>query len=118
MAACAWLSGALPRPRSHELREPRFKPARRYVTRTLEELSAVFDVSHVVHGSSAALEQRWRGAVQSSGTTGFVQRRFVVSQNSAVRAATMQPPAVPCVMIGAERRPSTLSYKLACPACW
>jgi hypothetical protein len=47
-----------------------------------------------------------------------VQRRFVVSQNSAVRAATMQSPAVPCVMIGAERRPSTLSYKLACPACW
>ena len=45
----------------------------------------MFDVEHVAHGSSAALEQRWRGAVQSSGTTGFVQRRFVVSQNSPVR---------------------------------
>jgi hypothetical protein len=115
VAACAWLSGALPRPRSHELREPRFKPAHRYVTRTLEELSAVFDVFHVGHGSSAALEQRWRGAVQSSGTTGFVQRRFVVSPNSAVRAATVQPLVL---LIRVERRPSTLSYKLACPACW
>ena len=55
------------------------------MTRTLEELSAMFDVVEVVPGSSAAVEQRWRGSVQSSGTTGFVQRRFVVSQNSAVR---------------------------------
>jgi hypothetical protein len=56
------------------------------MTRTLEELSALFDVEAVVPGSSAAVEQRWRGAVQSSGTTGFVRRRFTVSQNSAVRS--------------------------------
>ena len=52
----------------------------------------MLEVSQVVPGSSAALEQRWRGAVQSSGTTGFVRRRFVVSQNSAVRCGAGLPP--------------------------
>ena len=88
------------------------------MTRTLEELSARFEVVEVVPGSSAAVVQRWRGAVQSSGTTGFVQRRFVVSQNSAVRSLATQTRERIALTVSWTNRSSMSSLKQACRVLW